>query len=65
MVSQYTRQRTSKPDYGLIEDVLLPWYYTLMQQYANRPFGGWSGNETMNSLYEQMMLEYGQERYKP
>lgn len=38
-VPQYTRQRISKPDYGLREAIMLPWYKDLADQYMASPYG--------------------------
>jgi hypothetical protein len=59
---QYTRQRISQPDFGLREDILLPWYHTLMQQYVARPFGSWSGNATLFVEYEASAKAHGERR---
>jgi hypothetical protein len=36
---QYTRQRISKPDYGLREAIMLPWYKDLADLYLASPYG--------------------------
>jgi hypothetical protein len=51
---QFTRQRSSKPDWGLREAILLPWYTELAAQYLARPYGApWTGNSTLLASYEQ------------
>ena len=63
---QYTRQRQSSPDYGLKEEILLPWYQILQSQYTAKPWNGWGeGNATLNAQYEQMAIDYGQKRFYP
>ena len=60
---QYTRQRTSKPDFGLREVILLPWYDELAKQYCATEFGGWAGNASLLHLYESMAYSWGEDRY--
>jgi hypothetical protein len=55
----------SKPDYGLVEEVLLPWHFTFMSQYTAGSFGSWAGNATLHALYEDMAIANGQIRYHP
>lgn len=57
--AQFLLQRYSSPDFGLREDVLLPWYTELARQYtsSSTPFGGWSGNRTLFAYYESLQAE--------
>lgn len=59
---QYTKQRVSKPDYGLREDVLLPWYSALADQYVRSPLDSWKGNATLIALYDQLARAAGEEK---
>ncbi len=44
---QYTNQRRAKPDYGLREEILLPWYTEFANQYLALPYGAtWAGQAT-------------------
>ncbi len=60
---QFTPQRISKPDYGLREDVLLPWYAELGRQYTATPYNTWQGNDTLLYLYEASAFAAGEARY--
>lgn len=60
--AQYTKQRHSPADWGLREDVLLPWYYELARQYTAAPYGGWQGNQSLLALYESMQEGVGEVR---
>ena len=61
---QYTKQRVSRPDYGLREDVLLPWYTELARQYTAQPYGApWHGNRTLIRLYETLAWTAGEDRW--
>jgi hypothetical protein len=63
-VPQYTKQRVSRPDYGLREDVLLPWYRELARQYTAQPYGAhWAGNRTLIELYESLAWTAGEDRW--
>lgn len=70
---QYTLQRQSKPDFGLCEEVLLPFYTELASQYCAVGFGAWAGNASLLTLYEQLAeaarerkhaIEYPANRYR-
>jgi hypothetical protein len=60
--AQYTRQRSSKPDYGLREAILLEWYRQLADQYCARPFDSWAGNATLLEVYEARAYAAGEDR---
>lgn len=60
---QFTKQRTSRPDFGLREDILMPWYTELMHQYTATPYGEWSGNKTLLDLYEHYAWLGGEIRH--
>jgi hypothetical protein len=61
---QYTAQRVAKPDYGLREEILLPWYTELARQYLSRPYGAqWTGNRTLLDWYERAAYDAGENRY--
>jgi hypothetical protein len=53
----------SKPDYGLREAILLPWYNTLADQYLLTPYGTWGGNATLLSHYETSAYDAGESRH--
>lgn len=61
--AQFILQRASRPDFGLREDVILPWYEELAKQYCARPFGGWQGNRTLLLLHDDMQAALGERRY--
>ncbi|MDR3414459.1 MAG: hypothetical protein P4L87_26435, partial [Formivibrio sp.] len=60
---QFTLQRQSSPDFGLREDILLPWYHAFADQYVRKPWGGWQGNATLLPLYESMAWKNGEDRF--
>jgi hypothetical protein len=60
---QYNKQRQSGPDYGLREDVLLPWFNELADAYTAVPYGGWQGNRTLLLRFEEMMEGVGEKRF--
>ncbi len=61
--AQYITQRDSAPDFGLIESVLLPWYTELAAQYTAAPYGGWAGNRSLLTQYEDMQAAAGEKRF--
>ena len=62
--AQFTKQRNSKPDFGLREDILLPWYTELARQYTATPYGTpWAGNTTLLTEYESIAWHAGEDRY--
>jgi hypothetical protein len=62
---QFTLQRQSKPDWGLREDVLLPWYEEFTRQYVSRPYGDvWIGNITLFEWYEELAYHAGENRFQ-
>ena len=61
--SQFTKQRISRPDYGLREDVLLPWYATFAAQYIATPYNSWTGNRSLIEQYESLAWYGGEDRY--
>lgn len=60
---QYTRQRSSKPDYGLHEGVLLPWYKELQEQYVKTKWGEWPGNHSLIEYHERLATAQGMRRF--
>ncbi|MDR3740405.1 MAG: hypothetical protein P4L40_15435 [Terracidiphilus sp.] len=60
---QFTTQRSSRPDFGLREDVLLPWYHAFTEQYTRVAWGQWAGNASLLALYEDMAWEHGENRF--
>ena len=59
---QYTRQRSSKPDYGLRDAILLKWYHMLAEQYCAQPYGSWTGNVSLLAAYEARAFAAGEDR---
>ena len=55
----------SKPDYGVKEDILLPWYTELMKQYTAGKYGQWAGNDALAEAYEDLAVSAGEKWYKP
>ena len=56
----------SRPDFGLTDEILLPWYHEFARQYtsASRPYGSpWTGNTTLFRLYEHMAYLAGEVRF--
>jgi hypothetical protein len=54
----------SRPDFGLRDDVLLPWYRELAAQYTARPYGApWLGNRSLLHAYEAMAYAAGEDRF--
>jgi hypothetical protein len=53
----------SKPDYGLREEILLPWYWELSNQYMQHPYNAWPGNRTLLRYYERLAFDAGERRY--
>jgi hypothetical protein len=53
---QYILQRDSSPDFGLREDVYLPFYEELARQYCATGYGEWRGNRTLLLWYEEMQV---------
>ena len=60
---QYTRQRIARPDWGLREAILLPWYKELADQYLASPYDSWSGNYSLFTSYEQRAETAGEIRF--
>ena len=60
---QYTRQRIARPDWGLREAILLPWYKELADQYLASPYDSWSGNYSLFTSYEQRAEAAGEVRF--
>ena len=65
--TQYTQQRASKPDFGMRDETLLPWYHELARQYAplSRPyFTEWKGNVSLLRYYEEISFLAGERLHK-
>ena len=61
---QFTKQRAAKPDFGLREAILLPWYGELARQYIARPYGTpWQGNASLLAAYELAAFDAGETRF--
>ena len=61
--AQYTRQRSSKPDFGLREEILLPWYHVFTRQYMASPYGEWGGNSTLLDVYKRIAWLHGEDPF--
>ena len=62
-VLQYTLQRMSTPDFGLVEKVLLPWYNEFTRQYVNQAWGGWRGNASLFAQYQRIAWANGEDLF--
>ena len=60
---QYTKQRQSKPSYGLRDAVLIHWYTELARQYTSTRYNTWQGNATLLHQYEALAFDAGETRY--
>jgi len=61
--AQFYGQRLLGPDFGLRDEILLPWYYEFALQYAAQPFGEWKGNLSLINLYDQMAANWTEVRF--
>ena len=61
---QYTVQRSGSPDTGLREEILLPWYTELANQYLATPYGSeWKGNFSLLHMYEKLAYDNLEDRF--
>ena len=54
---------SSKPDFGLREEILLPWYHLLTNQYMAQPYGRWEGNTTLMKEYHRRAYLHGENQF--